>query len=147
MATLDEILDAIPKPTEEPRPGAHSQVYEALWGAYDALAEHLFPPRRPNWTHIAAKLAERGIRDGDRQNPKPPTAERVRKAWWKVDRDKEAVLTGTARRRRRRGAGATPKETPAAADAPPPPSPKDPPKPPEGEEEDDGNGLKWAGPK
>lgn len=151
MATLDEILEAIPRPTEEPRPGAHSQVYEALWGAYDALVPHLDPPRRPNWQHVASKLAARGIRDGDREKPKPPTGERTRKAWWKVGRDKDAVAAGTAtRRRRRRSAGVARDMMPAAAADVVPPSPpqeqrppKDPPKPPEGEE---GDGLTWAGP-
>jgi hypothetical protein len=96
MPTLDEILALITTPAGPAGDDSHSPTYEFLWGSYETLAPHLDPPRRPNWSTVAQKLAAKGVLDGE---GKPPTGERVRKAWWKVTRDRRRLATGTISRR------------------------------------------------
>lgn len=93
--------------------GGHSPVYLWLWRHHDQLQGELNLPRRTDWSALAGELGKRGIVDG---NGKPPTAERTRKAWWQVGRDKEALAAGTIRRRRKPAQAAAP-STPANANA------------------------------
>jgi hypothetical protein len=51
---------------------------------YDAFAAML-AEREPAWEDVATALAAMGLRDGTGQ---PPTAERMRKVWWDVQRAK-----------------------------------------------------------
>ena len=44
--------------------------------------------KEPSWDEVAASLAAMGLRDGD---GKPPTGERVRKAWWALRRARAAL--------------------------------------------------------
>lgn len=112
--TLDGVLDGLAVSETRARHGLHSPLYEALWGAHAALVPHLDPPRRPDWRHVAERLAARGVTDG---KGAAPTGERVRKAWWKVGRDKARVAAGDVPRRRR-GGGASPLASPGAVPRP-----------------------------
>lgn len=117
--TLDRVLESLDPPPTLARHGLHSPVYEALWAAHDELAPHLNYPRRPDWQHVAAKLAAKGITDGE---GKPPSGQTTRKTWWKVRWDKRVVAGQALRRRRRRDRGASPpgpSAPPAAAPKPP----------------------------
>jgi hypothetical protein len=118
MATLDEVLAGITLPPESARCDGHSQTYEFLWRAYEVLTPHLDPPRRPSWLAVAQRLAAKGVRDGE---GKPPTAERVRKAWWKVTRDRGRIAAGVIPGRRGRKP-ASPSATAPLPVAPQPPA-------------------------
>ena len=97
MADVDDILAALKRQPSRVR-GGHSPVYLWLWQHHEHLKGELTLPRRMDWSALAGELGRRGIMDG---NGKPPTAERTRKAWWQVGRDKEAVTAGTFQRRRK----------------------------------------------
>lgn len=58
-----------------------SAVYRWFWDHHDWFAERL-RVRRPNWPAIAKGFADSGVLDGD---GKSPTAETVRRTWWRVD--------------------------------------------------------------
>lgn len=58
-----------------------SGVYRWFWDNHDWFAERL-RVRRPSWPAIAKGFAECGVLDGD---GKAPTAETVRRTWWRVD--------------------------------------------------------------
>jgi len=94
-ADVQEIL-AVLRDTPARARGGHSPIYLWLWRHHGQLQEELDPPCRPDWPALAAELGKRGVVDGA---GKPPTAERTRKAWWQVSRDKAAVAAGTVRRR------------------------------------------------
>ncbi len=96
-ADVDDVLAALKRQPSKVR-GGHSPVYLWLWRHHDQLQGELNLPRRTDWSALADELGKRGIVDG---NGKPPTAERTRKAWWQVGRDKEALAAGTIRRRRK----------------------------------------------
>lgn len=98
-ADVDDVLAALKRQPSKVR-GGHSPIYLWLWRHHDQLQGELNLPRRTDWSALASELGKRGIMDG---NGKPPTAERTRKAWWQVNRDKEAVAAGTIRRRRKPG--------------------------------------------
>ncbi len=98
-ADVDDVLAALKRQPSKVR-GGHSPIYLWLWQHYDQLQGELNLPRRTDWSALASELGKRGIMDG---NGKPPTAERTRKAWWQVNRDKEALAAGTIRRRRKPG--------------------------------------------
>ena len=87
MADVDDILAALKRQPSKVR-GGHSPVYLWLWRHHEHLKGELTLPRRTDWSTLAGELGRRGVMDG---NGKPPTAERTRKAWWQVGRDKEAV--------------------------------------------------------
>ena len=96
-ADVDDVLAALKRQPSKVR-GGHSPVYLWLWRHHDQLQGELNLPRRTDWSALAGELGKRGIMDG---NGKPPTAERTRKAWWQVGRDKEALAAGSIRRRRK----------------------------------------------
>lgn len=103
---LEEFLEAARRTTDRPQ-GGHSPLYEWLWDNAGDLDWELSPPRRPNWNALAAKCAEAGLTDGRGQ---APTGERVRKTWWKVRQQRDAMAQGPLPRkpRGRRPAGAAP---------------------------------------
>lgn len=84
-------LDAIRAATLQRPPdrmrGGRSPVYDWLAARYDELVPILNPPARPFWDGLAAEVRSRfpDVLDGE---GKPPTGERMRKAWWQVRRDK-----------------------------------------------------------
>lgn len=82
------------------RRGGRSPVYELMWDDHAHLASELNPPRRPNWRAVAEVLGRQGVLDGAGQPLTATSAETVRKTWWKVNRDKQAVAAGTTRQRR-----------------------------------------------
>lgn len=92
MADVDDVLAVLKRQPSKVR-GGHSPVYLWLWRHHEHLKGELTLPRRMNWSALADELGRRGIMDGD---GKPPTAERTRKAWWQVGRDKEAAAEGQA---------------------------------------------------
>ncbi len=96
-ADVDDVLAALKRHPSKVR-GGHSPIYLWLWRHHEQLQGELNLPRRTDWSALAGELGKRGILDG---NAKPPTAERTRKAWWQVNRDKEALAAGTLRRRRK----------------------------------------------
>ena len=98
-ADVDDVLAALKRQPSKVR-GGHSPIYLWLWRHHDQLQGELNLPRRTDWSALASELGKRGIVDG---NGKPPTAERTRKAWWQVGRDKDALAAGTIRRRRKPG--------------------------------------------
>ena len=81
--------------------GGHSPVYELMWNHYARLAPELGRPRRLNWAAMAQSLGDQGVLDGAGQALASTSAETVRKTWWKVCRDKEAVAAGATRERRK----------------------------------------------
>ncbi len=80
-----------------------SPVYDLMWDNYAQLAPELNRPRRPNWQAVAKALGDQGILDGAGQALTATSAETVRKTWWKVNRDKDAMAAGTMRRRQSTG--------------------------------------------
>ncbi len=80
-----------------------SPVYDLMWDNYAQLAPELNRPRRPNWQAVTKALGDQGILDGAGQALTATSAETVRKTWWKVCRDKEAMAAGTMRRRQKPG--------------------------------------------
>ncbi len=96
-ADVDDVLAALKRQPSKVR-GGHSPVYLWLWRHHDQLQGELNLPRRTDWSALAGELGKHGIMDG---NGKPPTAERTRKAWWQVGRDKEALAAGSIQRRRK----------------------------------------------
>lgn len=130
MAAIDELLAALEK---QPGQGRQSPVYAFLWTNYAKLQSRLTPRARPNWAVIAEEFARLGVLDG---RGKPPTAERVRKVWWQVGKDKAGVIT-----RRKR----TPQPAPAAATQPARIAPVKPTLPvavtPDDDDDDDDDGM------
>jgi len=80
-----------------------SPVYDLMWDNFAQLAPELNRPRRPNWQAVAKALGDQGILDGAGQALTATSAETVRKTWWKVSRDKDAMAAGTMRRRQSTG--------------------------------------------
>ncbi len=60
--------------------GRQSPLTRWLQAHHDEFAAMLLD-KQPSWEAVAAGLAAMGVRDGAH---KPPTGERVRKAWWEV---------------------------------------------------------------
>ncbi|MBB5696045.1 hypothetical protein FHS87_004113 [Roseomonas pecuniae] len=91
---------------------AHSPLYEWMWAHASDLVAELNPPRTPNWQAIAEEFQRAQVTDGQ---GRPPTAERVRKTWWKVRADRRAQEGGEAVRQAPRRAVLPPpvQETPA----------------------------------
>jgi hypothetical protein len=80
-----------------------SPVYDLMWDNYAELAPELNRPRRPNWQAVSKALGDQGVLDGAGQALTDASSETVRKTWWKVNRDKEAVAAGTMQRQRKAG--------------------------------------------
>ena len=99
---LDSILVAARQRSPGHR-GGRSPVYDLMWDHHARLAPELGRPRRPNWAAVAQALGDQGVLDGAGQALAATSAETVRKTWWKVCRDKEAVAAGTTRRRAKQG--------------------------------------------
>ena len=95
---LDSIIAAARQRSPGQR-GGHSPVYELMWNHHARLAPELGRPRRPNWAAVAHALGNQGLLDGVGQALAATSAETVRKTWWKVCRDKEAVAAGATRPR------------------------------------------------
>jgi hypothetical protein len=70
--------------------GRHSALTRWLQAHHDEFAAMLLD-KQPSWEAVAAGLAAMGVRDGAH---KPPTAERVRKAWWEVRQHAAARQSG-----------------------------------------------------
>lgn len=126
-AGLREVLVAARRPQGERNTGRHSPLYEWLWSRFDALAEELSPPRRPNWRSVADALAAR-IAAGDRSmldgRGEAPDPERIRKTWWRVRKDRQAALARNRERGAAREAVPTlraPPRMPVLAEPVPPP--------------------------
>jgi hypothetical protein len=96
---IASILAAARERTPNGRSG-RSPVYELMWDDHPHLASELNPPRRPNWRAVAEALGKQGVLDGAGQALTAMSAETVRKTWWKVNRDKQAVAAGMVRQRR-----------------------------------------------
>ncbi len=96
---LDSILAAARQRSPGHR-GGRSPVYDLMWDHHARLAPELGRPRRPNWAAVAQALGDQGVLDGVGQALAATSAETVRKTWWKVCRDREAVAAGTTGRRR-----------------------------------------------
>ncbi len=133
---LDSIVAAARQRSPGQR-GGRSPVYDLMWDHHARLAPELGCPRRPNWAAVAQALGDQGVLDGAGQALAATSAETVRKTWWKVCRDKDAVAAGATRGRRGAKQGqATPlPPSPASADPAgghgmPPPSVEPPDEPP-----------------
>ncbi len=95
--------------------GGRSPVYDLMWDHHARLAPEL-GHRRPNWQAVAQALGDQGVLDGAGQALAATSAETVRKTWWKVCRDREAVAAGTTgRRRAKQGQAAPLPPSPASA--------------------------------
>jgi hypothetical protein len=70
--------------------GRQSALTRWLQAHHDEFAAMLLD-KQPSWEAVAAGLAAMGVRDGAH---KPPTAERVRKAWWEVRQHAAARQSG-----------------------------------------------------
>ena len=119
-AGADVDLDRIVAAARQRSPGhrgGRSPVYELMWDHHARLAPELGRPRRPNWAAVAQALGDQGVLDGAGQALAAASAETVRKTWWKVCRDKEAVATGATWRRAKRGQAAPLPPLPASADS------------------------------
>ena len=92
------VIAARQRPREQ---RGRSPVYDLMWDNYAELAPELNRPRRPNWQAVSKALGELGILDGSGQALAAASSETVRKTWWKVNRDKEAVAAGTMQRQRK----------------------------------------------
>ncbi len=115
-ADLD--LDSIATAARQRSPGhrgGRSPVYDLMWDHHARLAPELGRPRRPNWAAVAQALGDQGVLDGAGQALAAASAETVRKTWWKVCRDKEAVAAGATRRRRGAKQGQAALSPPASA--------------------------------
>jgi len=113
----DVDLDSIVAAARQRSPGhrgGRSPVYDLMWDHHARLAPELGRPRRPNWQAVAQALGGQGVLDGAGQALAATSAETVRKTWWKVCRDREAIAAGTTRQRTRAKQGQA---------APLPPSP------------------------
>ncbi len=88
--------------------GGRSPVYDLMWDHHARLAPELGRPRRPNRAAVAQALGNQGVLDGAGQALAAASAETVRKTWWKVCRDKEAVAAVTTGRRRAKQGQAAP---------------------------------------
>lgn len=95
--------------------GGRSPVYDLMWDNHAQLTPELNHPRRPNWPAVAQALGDQGVLDGAGQALAATSAETVRKTWWKVCRDKEAVAAGTTQRRRRAKQAQAASSPPASA--------------------------------
>lgn len=111
---LASILAAARERSPEER-GGRSPVYQVMWDDHAHLAPELNPPRRPNWRAVAEVLGRQGLLDGAGQALTAASAETVRKTWWKVNRDKQAVAAGGGQRRPRAAASSQAASTPSAA--------------------------------
>lgn len=123
-ADIGEVLAALRRQPSRLR-GGHSPIYLWLWQHHELLKEQLDLPRRSDWPALAAELGQRGVKDGV---GKPPTAERIRKAWWQVCRDKDALAAGKLRRKGKNAAIAAghpagqPQPAASTPAVPPPPA-------------------------
>jgi hypothetical protein len=70
--------------------GRHSALTRWLQAHHDEFAAMLLD-KQPSWEAVAAGLAAMGVCDGAH---KPPTGERVRKAWWEVRQHTAARQSG-----------------------------------------------------
>jgi hypothetical protein len=70
--------------------GRQSALTRWLQAHHDEFAAMLLD-KQPSWEAVAAGLAAMGVCDGAH---KPPTAERVRKAWWEVRQNARARQSG-----------------------------------------------------
>ena len=140
--TLDEVIAAVRTPVGTG--SGHSPLYLWLWDNHDRLAEELSAPHQPNWQEMAATLGRLGILDG---TGKPPTATRLRKTWWKIGQDKQAVAAGTTRRRGRPKEAATPPTVPVLPAPPSVPAATPKPRPADPLVDDPFAGMTFAGPK
>lgn len=104
---LDNIVAAARQQSPGQR-GGHSPVYDLMWDHHARLAPELGRPRRPNWAAVAQALGDQGVLDGAGQALVAASAETVRKTWWKVCRDKEAMAAGATRHRRAKQGQAAP---------------------------------------
>ncbi len=104
---LDSIVAAARQRSPGQR-GGRSPVYDLMWDHHTRLALELSRPRRPNWAAVAQSLGNQGVLDGVGQALAATSAETVRKTWWKVCRDKEAVAAGTIGQRRSKQGQAAP---------------------------------------
>ncbi len=115
----DVDLDSIVAAARQRSPGhrgGRSPVYDLMWDHHARLAPELGRPRRPNWAAVAQALGDQGVLDGAGQALAAASAETVRKTWWKVCRDKEAVAAGTTgRRRAKQGQAGLTSPAPASA--------------------------------
>ena len=111
---LDSILAAARQRFPGHR-GGRSPVYDLMWDHHARLAPELGRPRRPNWAAVAQALGGQGVLDGAGQALAATSAETVRKTWWKVCRDKDAVAAGAIRRRAKQGQAAPLPPSPARA--------------------------------
>ncbi len=117
---VDVDLDSIVAAARQRSPGhrgGRSPVYDLMWDHHARLAPELGRPRRPNWAAVAQALGNQGVLDGAGQALAATSAETVRKTWWKVCRDKEAVAAGVTgpRRRTKRGQAVPLPPSPAGA--------------------------------
>ena len=111
---LDSIVAAARQRSPGHR-GGRSPVYDLMWDHHAHLAPELGRPRRPNWAAVAQALGEQGVLDGAGQALAATSAETVRKTWWKVNRDKEAMAAGTIQRQRKGKQGQAVPPLPASA--------------------------------
>lgn len=110
-ADIDVDLNSILAAARQRSPGqrgGRSPVYDLMWDHHARLTPELSRPRRPNWAAVAQALGDQGVLDGAGQALAAASAETVRKTWWKVCRDKEAVAAGTTRQRRAKQGQAAP---------------------------------------
>jgi len=110
---LDSIIAAARQRSPGQR-GGRSPVYDLMWDYHAHLAPEL-GHRRPNWQAVAQVLGGQGVLDGAGQALAATSAETVRKTWWKLCRDREAVAAGATRRRRRAKHGQAALPPPASA--------------------------------
>ncbi len=115
---LDSIIAAARQRSPGHR-GGRSPVYDFMWDHHAHLTPELGRPRRPNWVAVAHALGKQGLLDGVGQALAATSAETVRKTWWKVCRDKEAVATGATGPRRRAKQGQAIPLAPSPAGAAP----------------------------
>ncbi len=118
----DVDLDSIVAAARQRSPGhrgGRSPVYDLMWDHHARLAPELGRPRRPNWQAVAQALGNQGVLDGVGQALAATSAETVRKTWWKVCRDKEAVAAGTTRQQTRAKQGQAAPLPPSPASAGP----------------------------
>lgn len=120
---LGEVLVAARHSPGAHRGGGHSPLYEWLWARFEALSGELSPPRRPNWRSVADAMAARAaagdtsVLDGWGEAPGPET---IRQTWWRVRKDKAAVLArDNGGQRPGEPGGRRPRRTPGAPTPPP----------------------------
>ncbi len=118
----DVDLDGIVAAARQRSPGhrgGRSPVYDFMWDHHARLVPELGRPRRPNWAAVAQALGNQGVLDGAGQALAATSSETVRKTWWKVCRDREAVAAGTTGPRRKAKQGQAVPLPPSPAGAAP----------------------------